>query len=1546
MENINENSIVKVSVIVPVYKVEAYIERCLDALQNQTLKDIEMIFIDDCGGDNAIKFVEKRAKNDSRITIIYNEENIGSGKSRNKGIEIACGKYLGFIDADDSIDLDFYETLYNLAEKHQCDVAKGACKQVYANETKTSAMFRTFKNFPECSVRDDWHTLFLFEHWSAIYLSEMIKKNGARYGETSTGQDAVFLLSAMYNARKVAFTYDTYYYYHRRQGTLDTTRTKEFFTAKIQVYKDFVDFFNKNDGDVELKCKALAIRFGTTMHPYYGSLLKKYRDDVDFQTEFLSEIRNTISKFTHCDLLCRQIISDPKWSKILPAIMNGNMTEAIELLKRMFTKVSVIVPVYNAENTIRRCVDSVLNQNFEVELICVDDCSTDSSYYILLDYAEKDDRVRVIKNTENLKAGMSRNKGIDAADGEYLYFLDADDYMAEGALKKLYNDAHANNLDIIKAKAVNMDMMTNEKASPNAFTLNTLKWFPKNLFNKVINFHENALVFRKVSVAPWSGMYKKDFINQNNIRFNNLICVNDRSFSITAMVRARRIMVADYNIVYHFVNNPNSLVGVRMKNFNCQFESYRIIVSAISDLRDEYKYRIMDAELSDTYGWFSKITEIDDYNEIYGQIKLFSEEIDIPFLEKNAEALGEKLSDKAWYLIYTDIMNLSSQEYLKKNRLKMHRKNNDNEYDVKISVIIPVYNVEEYIENCINSIIYQTLDDIEIICVDDCSTDNSLQILERLSQEDPRIKVISFSENKSASQARKDGVMAACGKYILFVDADDALKPASLESLYNEMESNPVDILHFGTDIINDGNLPQARIDNMIKFVKPFNGTLNGFDVFEKCFDSKSYRFSLWNKMYDASLCKLAFSYIKDGSFPKAQDLYAYFVLSFFAESYRGIPNQTYYEYHFGRGVTGHNFLDMDLFERYCQMGLVANAIHIFLEEQGYDEVFNDAYQKTRSALVNDCVSQWNKSLSNSDKLIGYEMMVKYFNPSEIIARIVAINTEDQAQIAKMLLGSHTLDVKKTKINTIGMHYFRLANGGIQRVISLLADLYIKLGYNVVIFCDEKPTENAYDLPENVEVVTLPGVCKSFDNLNIHLNALYIELQKHDIDVMLFHGWNDFFGLLAQIVTVKSLGIPFIMHCHNVFTVPMLKSLMFFSDMPYIYSLCDQIVVLSETDKEYWQQFNDNVTIVRNPLTFNINEIELAPLQTKNVVWLARVASEKKPYDPIDIFKLVVKKIPDAKLYYVGSAKTDSEMNDVRAYIKANDLSDNIIVTGFVKDVDTYYRDSSVFLCTSLYEGFLMTLLEGQSFGLPTVMYDMPWLTLTEGNHGIVSVAQDDKENAANAIIELLSNDELRIEMGRQAREHVEKFADYDYKGIWSSILNSVLNLSERKQLPKYKSVMFETLYSHYKYHINEVRKLHGPNDKIKISSTEKLTETEMIEKLQWNRAALRDAQQKLKNKGIPINPKDYPDYKNLKNDFDKNKNELQKLKNEFEKNKKDLQKNKSELSKKKQECQKFREQADFYRSELDGTRNSLSFKIARFITWLPRKIRRLFGGK
>lgn len=293
-------------------------------------------------------------------------------------------------------------------------------------------------------------------------------------------------------------------------------------------------------------------------------------------------------------------------------------------------KLSVVIPIHNAGQYLQACLDSVLNQDLkDLEVICVDDASTDESVEIAEEYCAKDSRVQLIKNPCTMFAGPCRNTGLMAAQGEYVHFLDSDDIVEDGAYNRYYTMAKETDADLVKGRSNCFDNNTGEISTTPLFDLSQI---PDGLFEKITTFSENPEVFSHISVVPWNGIYKRSFLWENNIRFNPLVCVNDRSFFNEATLLAGKILITREHLVKYRVNNGQSLVGNRARNFQCQFQSFEIIKNQCSKhgVTGRNLQIILERELVDLFIWYRKYHKLPEVREnIISQTRAFSQNLDI-----------------------------------------------------------------------------------------------------------------------------------------------------------------------------------------------------------------------------------------------------------------------------------------------------------------------------------------------------------------------------------------------------------------------------------------------------------------------------------------------------------------------------------------------------------------------------------------------------------------------------------------------------------------------------------------------------------------------------------------------------------------------------------------------------------------------------------------------------------------------------------------------------------------------------------------------------
>jgi len=294
----------KISVIIPIYKVEKYLRLCLDSLCVQTLKDIEIICVNDGSPDNCGEILKEYEKKDKRFNII-NQENLGSGPARNNGLDHAKGEFIGFVDPDDWVSPDYFEILYNRATICDADISATAnIVKVHKYQTKKSVGFQTKKIIISVEKRKN----LIYRSgivWNKVFKKKLVDKYNIRFAETkSTGQDNPFNIIALATANKIATTtIGTYFYRVRSESAINSRSLKDIGIVKI--YKDiFSQIKNLNLGENYLKIiKKRALKdFGNT----YSKL------NPEFRKKLLAELSQSMPSLRF-DSTFRRYSIDLRW---------------------------------------------------------------------------------------------------------------------------------------------------------------------------------------------------------------------------------------------------------------------------------------------------------------------------------------------------------------------------------------------------------------------------------------------------------------------------------------------------------------------------------------------------------------------------------------------------------------------------------------------------------------------------------------------------------------------------------------------------------------------------------------------------------------------------------------------------------------------------------------------------------------------------------------------------------------------------------------------------------------------------------------------------------------------------------------------------------------------------------------------------------------------------------------------------------------------------------------------------------------------------------
>lgn len=230
----------KISIIVPVYKVEKYIHKCIDSILNQTFEDFELILVDDGSPDKCGEICDEYAKKDNRVVVIH-KENGGLSSARNAGIDISTGEYIGFIDSDDYIEVDMYELLYSLCEEHSCDIASCSSIIYFQDRIVVNGGHKLeIHNKKEAMKTMLNGKLYDEVVWVKLFKKSVIGK--IRFPEGRIYEDTSFTYKVIHNSQKIATIGEAKYNYIKHDGSIMNTATKSINTDAIIAYKEMYDF--------------------------------------------------------------------------------------------------------------------------------------------------------------------------------------------------------------------------------------------------------------------------------------------------------------------------------------------------------------------------------------------------------------------------------------------------------------------------------------------------------------------------------------------------------------------------------------------------------------------------------------------------------------------------------------------------------------------------------------------------------------------------------------------------------------------------------------------------------------------------------------------------------------------------------------------------------------------------------------------------------------------------------------------------------------------------------------------------------------------------------------------------------------------------------------------------------------------------------------------------------------------------------------------------------------------------------------------------------
>ena len=359
----------KVSILIPIFNVEKYLRQCLESVVAQTLKDIEIICLNDGSTDSSLEIIEEFAKKDKRIVVVT-KDNSGYGDSMNIGLSKATGKYIGIVESDDFIEMDAFEKLYALAEKFDADVARSNYYHFLGGKnTKYS-----YVEDADCLV-DPAEKKWIFYQapaiWSAIYKREFLKENDIKFLPTpgASYQDTGFNFKVWATTHKAVFTDEAFLHYR-----LDNEASSVNNPGKVfNICKEYAEI------EKYLRANKLYAKYGKIMQTakfgaYYWNI---YRLKPELRDEFVEKAKEEFTKADQEGMIDKSLFLDNNQWNLLRYMIEHDMPATMKYINTTKNKVSFMSrvkgkiyretlrfrPTYRKQLEISRLIDDLATEN-------------------------------------------------------------------------------------------------------------------------------------------------------------------------------------------------------------------------------------------------------------------------------------------------------------------------------------------------------------------------------------------------------------------------------------------------------------------------------------------------------------------------------------------------------------------------------------------------------------------------------------------------------------------------------------------------------------------------------------------------------------------------------------------------------------------------------------------------------------------------------------------------------------------------------------------------------------------------------------------------------------------------------------------------------------------------------------------------------------------------------------------------------------------------------------------------------------------------------
>ncbi|MFI8632561.1 glycosyltransferase [Microbacterium sp. NPDC077663] len=700
----------------------------------------------------------------------------------------------------------------------------------------------------------------------------------------------------------------------------------------------------------------------------------------------------------------------------------------------------------------------------------------------------------------------------------------------------------------------------------------------------------------------------------------------------------------------------------------------------------------------------------------------------------------------------------------------------------RVSIIIPLYNDADHVAAALESSLSQTIKNIEVIAVDDASTDDTASIVEAFAEHDGRLRLVRLEINRSAFVARRVGIETASADHVLFLDGDDELHPRAAEIALGLAGEESADVVGFGCTVIRADGRPGGRYEESMQPVHP---NLRGGSILTHLFPQGARaQGQLWRYLFDRSLLLRAYeSLSRDLRLARVNDLPLVFLALMHAKRYVSTTEKLY-RYHFRRGASGHTISSREDFDFLSSaigsIDAICDAVHDAAATVQDSQTVVATYESVRLSVIG-LILDYIVDIRNIplrewclEALVG-----------RVGAQTVILAAADHCRRALPVLtdraGAAALGRRPPR--HILIRASNLGTGGAQGVVVAQARHLARAGFRVTIAVESTPAA-AFALPDGVDVFQITGQIRSQ-----RLQAFAKLCAEGDVDVIIDHYifYNETWPYFALIAATR--GIPTIGWLHNFALRPIVDGSTRLSFLDRHLHILATVVVLSEADVAYWKLRGfPQVTYLPNPPSPLLESIDPA-LSTRDapdhgieLVWWGRLQqSTKQVREIIEITALLRSRGIPARAKIVGPDGPDLSAEQLASLAAERGIGTDVELVGAVNGPEllSLAAQAHIYVSTSVIEGYPLALVEAQALGLPIVMYELPWLATVQGNEGMVAVPQGDREAAADAIADLASDRDAYVRLSAGSRAAAHRATAHDYDRLYADLIHGRLAKDE-----------------------------------------------------------------------------------------------------------------------------------------------------------------------